>query len=262
MKKQIKKFPLLILVILLLLFFHFLNLKKNFRLPFIFFQEKILSGTLKIKTGFKFFSSKQQLIDENEQLKKKINELLIENKELKINKAESEIIAKQLEFLKKGGHKYLLGYVIGKTSANPLITGNLILNKGSNDGVKENFPAIVDQGFLAGKIIKVEKNISYLNIILDNQSAIAAVTENGAEGIAKGEHQLSLTLDFILPSKKVSKDELVITSGLESLIPKGLIIGKVREIKFEPGDLFQKAILEPLIDFDNLQIMSILIPQP
>ena len=250
----------LILVVLLLIFFHYINLSGFFRAPFIFFQRNFFSRSLKIKNFFEFFSSKKELMEENENLKKINQELLLENKDLKISREENKILAEQMDFLKKKDYNYVLSRVVGKTSVDPFVLGNLILDKGADDGIKEGYPAIVNQGFLAGKIIKVEKDISYLNIILDNQSMIAASAGNDAEGIVKGEHQLSLVMDFILPDKKIEPGDLAVTSGLESLIPKGLAIGKIREIKFNPGDFFQKAILDPLIDFDNLQIVSILIP--
>ena len=260
MRISFKKILFLILVVILLFFFHYIDLQSFFRAPFISTQRNFFNSTLKIKNFLKIFTPEEQLVKENEELKKKNQELLLENKDLKIIQKESEILTEQLDFLKKKKYNYVLSYLIGKTSDNPLIAGNFILDKGANDGVEIGCPVIVDQGFLVGKIVKVDKNISYLNIILDNQSMVAAVTENGVEGIVEGEHQLSLKMDFILPDKTINENDVVITSGVESLMPKGLIIGEVREVKFEAGDFFKKAILNPLIDFDNLQIVSILIP--
>lgn len=271
MKSLSKKILLLILVVILLIFFHqfgvLAKIEIYLRLPFISLGEKISNSNLKIKNYFETFSSKEQLIKENKELKKENQKLLSENKDLKIFLKEKEILTEQIEFLKKKKYNYVLCHIIGKSSDSPLITESLILDGGENEGIRTGYPVITDQGFLVGKIVKTEKNISYLNIILNNQSSVAAkvLSQQGlkyeeTQGVVAGMHQLSLKMDFILPDKKINKDDLVVTSGLETLVPKDLIIGKVREVKFEPGDFFQKATIDPLIDFDNLEIVSVLIP--
>lgn len=262
MKSLSKKYLFLILVVILLIFFRSpMKILQNFsRASISGLQRGISNFGFGIKNFSKNFSSKKQLIDENNSLKNKVNELLIANKDLNIALKETKILEKQATFLESKKLNYVLCHVIGKSSENPLITGNLILDKGENDGIKVGYPVIIDEGFLVGKITKTTKNISYLSLILDNQSTVAAKTEDDVHGLVSGEHQLSLAMDFILPDKKVSNDEMVITSGLEPLIPQGLIIGKVRKVEYEQDEFFQKATLNPLINFDNLQIVSVLIP--
>ncbi len=266
MKILLRKNFSLLLVVFLLFFFHYFNLKFFLKSPLIFLQRNFFSSTLKSKEIFKIFSLKQRLLEENNKLREENNKLLLENKNLKIAWEENKILIKQTEFLKEKKYNYLLCNVIGKTSNNPLMPGVLILDRGEENGIKIGYPVIVDEGFLVGKIIKVDKNISYLNTIIDNQSAVAVKVlsddpnQEAIQGIVKGEHQLSLKMDFILPDKKINKDMLIITSGLESLVVNGLIVGKVREVNFAPGDFFQKAVLDSLVDFDSLQIVSVLIP--
>jgi len=273
MKKSFKKVLILLLVATLLIFLQrwgiFARVEDMFRVPFISLDRKFFEISQAIKNNANFFASKNQLLEENKKLKEEKNKILLENKNLKIKQEEEKILSKQLDFLnflEEKKYNYVLCRIIGKTSDNLLITENLILDKGLEDGIKTGFPVIADQGFLVGKIIKTEKNISYLDTILSNNSKIAAkalnageLEQEGIQGIVAGEYQLSLKMDFILPDKKIKKDDLVITSGLEFLTPRGLIIGKVREVKFEPGDFFQQAILDPLIDFDNLQIVTVLV---
>lgn len=273
MKKSFKKVLILLLTTILLIFLQrwgfFASLEDVFRVPFISLDRKFFEVSQSIKNNTNFFASKNQLIEENKKLKEENNRILLENKNLKIRQGEERILSKQLDFLnflEEKKYNYVLCHIIGKTSDNLLATENLILDKGEKDGIKVGFPVIAEEGFLVGKIIKTEQNISYLDTILNNYSKIAAkvlnmaeLDQEGIQGIVGGEYQLSLKMDFILPDKKIKKNDIVITSGLEFLIPRGLVIGRVREIKFEPGDFFQKAILDPLLDFDDLQIVSVLI---
>ena len=66
-------------------------------------------------------------------------------------------------------------------------------------------------------------------------------------------------MDFIPKDIVVNKDDLVITSGLEPLVPRGLVIGKVDKIINPSGELFQSAYLRPLYSVSDLQIVTILL---
>jgi len=52
----------------------------------------------------------------------------------------------------------------------------------------------------------------------------------------------------------------VVTSGLEEKIPGGLVIGKVTKVNSDSNEVWQSADIEPLIDFDHLTMVSILLP--
>jgi len=81
------------------------------------------------------------------------------------------------------------------------------------------------------------------------------------EGLVSGKHGLVMFFDYILKNQKISVGDLVVTSGLEKNIPFGLLIGRVEKITTQSDDLFQKAILSPLISFDNLRILTVLVSQ-
>jgi cell shape-determining protein MreC len=68
-------------------------------------------------------------------------------------------------------------------------------------------------------------------------------------------------MELIPKDKEIEIGEVVITSGIEPNIPKGLVIGEIAEI-VEPGGGFLKtAYLKPLISLDKISIISVLIPE-
>ncbi|MBU0619941.1 rod shape-determining protein MreC, partial [Patescibacteria group bacterium] len=82
--------------------------------------------------------------------------------------------------------------------------------------------------------------------------------EDVTMGIIEGEFGLTIKMDFIPQNKRINNEDIVITSGLEKNIPKGLVIGKITRINKNNNEVWQNAIIEPLADLDNLIIVSVL----
>ena len=65
-------------------------------------------------------------------------------------------------------------------------------------------------------------------------------------------------MDYITPDIEVQVGDEVATSGLGGVYPKGIIIGTVKEV-INPGDDFKRrAIIEPLVNFKNMQEVFVL----
>jgi rod shape-determining protein MreC len=69
-----------------------------------------------------------------------------------------------------------------------------------------------------------------------------------------------MKMSFIPQSAVIKPGDSVVTSGLEEAIPRGLVIGKVLEVKSESNAMWQTAVIEPLISPDDLIIVSVLLP--
>jgi rod shape-determining protein MreC len=68
----------------------------------------------------------------------------------------------------------------------------------------------------------------------------------------------SLVMTEILPDETVEENEVVITSGLGGLLPKGLILGQVESVSYQEADLFQEAQLRPALDFRRLEVVLVI----
>ena len=69
-----------------------------------------------------------------------------------------------------------------------------------------------------------------------------------------------MKMGFVPQTADIKAGDLIVTSGLEEGIPRGLVIGKVAEIKGESNDPWRLAIVETLIDPDDLTIVSVILP--
>lgn len=200
------------------------------------------------------------LAAENKSLTEQVQTLLQQNISLHILQDENEALRKQLQFYEKYNYQKQLGNVIGKTTHTDQ-TQFITIDLGSTKGVAVNQPVIAGEGVIIGKVIDVADNISHACIITDKNCHIAAATatSNSLSGITQGDLGLTVNMDFVPQNEVMNIGDIIITSGLEPAIPRGLIVGKVQEIKDEPNNLFKTAVINPEIDLNTISIVSIII---
>ena len=193
-----------------------------------------------------------------EDLRQEVNRLTVENSNLKIQLEASQKLLTQQEFLESLEYESIPAHVIG---INPEVNLNsIILDKGSQHGVESGLPVIIDDGVMVGKITEVKLSSSEVILINDSRSRIAAEVqnENGSHGVVVGQRGLSLTMELIPQHELLLPGDVVITSGIEPNIVRGLILGTLSRITSEPNSLFQTARLQTLTKLDDLTVVSIL----
>jgi len=261
--KSLKLSFILIAVTLLLIFFHYIKILQPIEILILKLinplEEITYNLSNKINNYFQFKAEERIVFEENKKLKEQINKLTSEIIRLKILEEENKTLRKELSFLEEKKYKFLLARVIGK---DPFNSSVIIINKGRGDGIEPGFPIIVDEGIIVGKVIKVQENNSLVLLLTNNQSKIAAsiLGINRTIGIVEGEYGLSLKMGLIQRNQIINIDDIVVTSGLENNIPAGLIIGRISRITTEAHDLFQNAIVKPFVSYENLNIVSVIIP--
>ncbi len=195
------------------------------------------------------------LAEENSQLKAKLNqydELLLENQQMR----------SMMNFNNRQTEYDLLGAeIIGRDTETwfDVIT----INKGSKDGIQTDMPVITENG-IVGRILEAGRNWSKVMLILDERSSISGMLQQTREvGIVKGSVESSasrglLQMVYIAENAKIQAGDLVISSGLGDVFPKGLVIGEVVEVEKDPLTLFYSATVKPAVDLDRLEKVFIL----
>ncbi len=194
-------------------------------------------------------------------LQEERNQLAVKNVELQILEQENQELRKALNFFKENQYQFLVANIIGR---DPLNSNYFILNRGEEDGIKNGLPVTSPEGILVGKIIKVEKNISMMLIPTDTNfetaGSILEKSKKNTSGLVRGEKGLGIKMEFIPQGEEVEKNDIVITAGLEINMPRGLIVGKVSEVKKEEKDIFGEATITPMLSFEDLNIVAVIIP--
>ncbi|MDI3496197.1 MAG: rod shape-determining protein MreC [Patescibacteria group bacterium] len=207
---------------------------------------------------------------EKEELLARIEKLEAEVKTLAIDRAayyevlsENEKLRKQLDFVDNHNFSTVLAHVIAQEG---LFTTaqrrDLIIDKGRQAGLREGLAVISDGGIVIGKIVAVEEESARVCLTTTPGCQLAVSLQNEArtQGLSDGRLGLTIAMDYIPQLEKIAVSDIVITSGLSSEIPRGLVVGKVAEVKSESNEVWQSALIEPLLNFNNLTIVSVVLP--
>lgn len=250
------------LILALIIIAHYLNLlsgvEKGLRF-FLFPGSKFFYET-SLEAGDIKFSSEQEMISAYEELKNRYIALETEVTKNKTIEEDNKILREQLNFLSQNKNLISVGAnVVGK-NIDP-VGSVIILDRGQKDGIRVGNPVIHGNGVIVGKILKTEEEMSVAILLNDGQSRVAATIVNFDKslGIVEGFYDISIRMSYIPQNEKISVGDQVITSGLETGIPRGLIIGAVESVEKEMHDPFQTAIVKPIFDLKKIPFVSVLI---
>lgn len=223
-------------------------------------QDKTFIFSSNIKSYLSKRKSYDDIDKENNNLKIERDILLKEKSTLQSEIRDLNITRQEEDFLQDKGYAGIVARVIGRTSDS--LHEEIIINTGTDKGLENGYAIVAQNGFLIGKITESHKYISKVRLLVDRQSEVAAVVQNetNSPGLVTGQHGLSLKMQLIPQNEIITRDQIVITSGLESNIPRGLIIGQISSTALNPGDIFQNAVIISPIRFNQLQIVTIIIP--
>lgn len=223
-------------------------------------QGWLYQGTVKIKNVFVYFQSLKNLDQENDRLKNQIASLNVKNLALQKDLQDSAVLQSELNFVKSHKWQSTSAQIIGVSSDQSLQI--IIINKGAKDNVKTGFPVIVNDGIIIGKIMQTTSTTAKILLLNDNHSKISAITQNSGKspGLVTGQYGLSLKMELIPQDQAIMPGETVVTSGQEEYVPADLIIGTIEKITKKEGELFQEATVQPMANFNQLSIVTVIIP--
>ncbi len=142
----------------------------------------------------------------------------------------------------------------------------LSINKGSADGILEGMPVINQQGVLFGKTFEVYKNFSKVVLISNKNSVISVKVQQSAadlsaleiDGVVKGNGGLEVYLDLVPVDEQINEGDVLVTSVLEGVFPKDLLVGKITKKEKNDQKPFQQAHVEPFFSLDNINNLFVI----
>ncbi len=177
--------------------------------------------------------------------------------ELEEARQENERLRAIVDFVRERNLTQLGARVIGRPANS--WEGVIIIDRGSVDGIQVGMPVIAPQG-LVGQIAEVSKHASRVRLITDEQSGVAAMVQRTrAIGIVRGSIDRVLTLDYVDTSKLPEVGDVVITSGLGGVYPKGLVVGDVIAVDARRADLYPRIIVQSRVPVSELEEVIVLV---
>ncbi|TCS81488.1 rod shape-determining protein MreC [Pectinatus cerevisiiphilus] len=200
--------------------------------------------------------------DENRQLKNEVSALREQNLQGNELAAENQRLKSLLDY--KSATKnfdLVVAVVIARDPATWV--NNVVINRGSNDGIEKDMPVVTPEG-LVGSIIETYPSYSIVGLVTDPRISVGALVQRGdsrVAGIVKGDinKQEDIHMDNLPRAADVQQGDQIITSGLGGIYPKGISIGTVEDVQNESGGLLKYAVVEPAVDFQKLEDVAVVV---
>lgn len=132
------------------------------------------------------------------------------------------------------------------------------INKGRNSGIEKGMAVVTHEG-IVGRIIRSDRNYSDILTLLDSSSNIAALVQrNRSRGVIEGYTENLLRLKHIRRTDDVRVGDIVVSSGIGGIFPKGLVVGSVINVKKKNYGITQTVEVYPSVDFSKLEEVMVL----
>jgi rod shape-determining protein MreC len=225
-------------------------------------QGWLTGGTTQLQGTFQALLELNTLRQRIADLERERDALTAENVRLQEAARENSTLRQQLGYRQANPQLSLLpAEVVGREPSNLLRF--LIIDKGSQDGVRENMTVVTPRG-LVGRVAKVGPNWARVLLITDLSSAVNVMVQRSrTTGVVQGYVGGRLIMRYIPQGESVQGNDLIITSGLGGGFPKGLLVGQVTEVRQKDIEMFQEAEVQSVVDFTHLeQVLVVLNFQP
>lgn len=171
---------------------------------------------------------------------------------------ENQRLNNLLSFKQQSPYKVVAARVIGRSADN--WSSVVFIDKGSYSGIKRGFVAINYLG-LVGRVIDTTNVTSRIMLINDPNCGVSAIAQRSRQdGLVSGTLGRSLIMKYLPKDSDIKVSDIIITSGLTSVYPKGLLIGTVVNIGEEFSELSRYAIIKPAVGFSSLEEVLIIVP--
>lgn len=187
-----------------------------------------------------------------------LSELQTENDELRSRNAELEE-AEQTATRLQGLLDLQSSYNLQSTAAH-IISGSsdswsstVTIDKGTSSGLSVGMPVTSSSGVI-GQIVECGATSSTVLLVTDESSSVSAMVQSSrAQGMLDGSAAGEVRLDMIRTDQTVEVGDIVVTSGLGGVFPKGLPLGKVTSVEKNPGSMYYTIVVEPYAHTENAE---------
>ena len=194
---------------------------------------------------------------ENEALRRRLTALAEENRQFREALLAAErhrLIGEMRDTLPQ---PMIPASVIGADSSSWFRT--VLLDRGGRDGIKKGMAVVTPEGAV-GYVVATSSRASKVLLVTDSASAVDVMVERSrARGIVEGESESRCRLKYLVHGEDVKVGDLLLSSGIGGIFPKGLPVGKVVEVTSRKEGMFQHAAIEPAVDFNKLEEVFVIL---
>lgn len=213
-------------------------------------------GISRLWSGYLWFRGAR---DENARLKEEVRQLALLNSSLSQAQDENARLRQLLDLGPALQFQTRAAHVVGRTPN--FLSNTLYLDRGSVHGVRVN-QAVLSHSGVIGRTVLVTADTCQVQLLSNADASIGVMIERTrTPGVLRGTENLWLNLDYVSNTEELTNEDILVTSGLDGIYPKGLPVGRVVDSqKGKTG--FRTVRVEPLADLVRIEEVMILLSTP
>jgi rod shape-determining protein MreC len=188
---------------------------------------------------------------ENERLRKRVQALEVERQKLLEAEATNRRLKELLDFRSHLPDTAITAAIIANSASSWF--QSCLLNKGSADGVRKGMAVVTPLG-VVGQVVSVTARTAKVILLTDPNSGIdVLVQRTRSRGIVSGALEDGTVLKYVKRSEDIQEGDRLITSGVDGVFPKGLMVGTVIKVRKQHLGLFQFIEVLPAVRSERVE---------
>jgi rod shape-determining protein MreC len=196
---------------------------------------------------------------QNEELKRQLQTLQIQIQEERAEAQRTENFRELLELRNRAGLETTAAEIIAASPSVDFRT--MTIDKGSSDGLMPDM-AVISPAGVVGRVVLPSRRAAKVQMLIDQNAAAGALIERTrVQGVVVGQGD-SLRMDYVPSTADVKEGDVVVTSGIDAIYPKGFVIGTVETVERGLGT-YHRITVRPAVDFSRLEeVLVVTTPSP
>jgi len=197
---------------------------------------------------------------ENDALKRDLAAALIAAQEHRALASRARGLEKLLELRDRTTLQTTAAEIIGTAPTADFRT--VTIDKGTRDGLRPDMAVIAPAG-VVGRIVVPSARSAKVQLLVDRNAAAGAIVERSrAQGVVVGAGGDRLEMEYVSEVYDIVVGDVVVTSGIDGIYPKGFVIGRIESLE-RSGGAYKRIVVRPAVDFNGLEeVLVVVTPNP
>ena len=221
-------------------------------------QRTVSGGFSGVRNVWNGYVGLRHVKRENDELKRRlvVAEVTLQQQSAMADRARG--LAQLLELRDSLSLRTVAAEIIGAGATPDFRT--LTIDKGTRDGLRPDM-AVISPAGIAGRVVIPSARSAKVQLLVDlNAAAGAIVARTRAQGVVVGVGGDRLRMDYVSDVSDVIVGDLVVSSGIDGIYPKGFVIGRVESIE-RGGGAYRRIMVHPAVDFSSLEeVLDVVTP--
>ena len=187
---------------------------------------------------------------ENDALKHELQILQVRLQEERAQAQRTDSLRQLLELRERADLDTTAAEVIAAAASPDFRT--VTIDKGTGEGLKTDM-AVISPAGVVGRVILPSGRAAKVQLLIDRNAAAGALIERTrVQGVVEGFGDGSLRMEYVPGTADVKPGDLVVTSGIDGIYPKGFVIGTIEQVERGSGG-YHLITVRPAVDFTRLE---------